>query len=104
MPININWEDESGNVLEEWEDYLLPWDLTLHREFELFANTSCLRFIMLHGDTTFNRLQCPVLVNELEALLQIAKDPEEIRGIESLLAFVRKRIDGIHVYLKFWGD
>jgi len=104
MPININWEDENGNVLEEWGDYLLPWDLTLHRDYELFEDTRCLRFIMLHGDTTFNRLQCAVLANELEALLQMAKDPEEIRGIESLLAFVRKRTDDIHTYLKFWGD
>ena len=104
MPLNINWEDENGNVIEEWKEYLLPWNLTLHRDYELFEDTRCLRFIDLNGDTTFNRFQCEVLVTEFEALLKMVKDPEEIRGIESLLKFVNTRIGNIHIYLKFWGD
>src|SRR4030095_15179654 len=102
--ININWENENGEVIEEWADWRLPWDITLFRKYEQFENTQCLRFIDQHGDTTFNRLQVSVLIKELEMLLNLAEDPEEIKGIRSLLEFVRKREDGIHIYLKFWGD
>jgi hypothetical protein len=102
--INIDWEDENGNQIEEWGDYHLPWDVTLFSKYEKFEGTRCLQFIDMHGDTTFNRFQIPVLLDELEMLINVAEDPEEIKGIKSLLEFIRKRQDGIHIYLKFWGD
>lgn len=102
--ININWEDENGNKIEGWEDFRLPWDLTLFSKYKQFADTRCLGFIAMHQDTTFNRLQWPVLIEELETLKNVAEDLEEIRGINSLLEFIRKRENGIHMYLKFWGD
>ena len=102
--INIEWVDENGKQLEEWADWRLPWDITLFRKHEQFENTQCLRFIDQHGDTTFNRLQLPFLIEELDGLLNLAEDPDEIKGIRSLLEFVKKPEDRIHIYLKFWGD
>ena len=67
MGIKVRWEAESGRQLEELLDpqnYLgfalqLPIDKTI-----------CLRFIDPYGDTIFNQKQIPVLINELQFVLE----------------------------------
>ncbi len=65
MSIDLYMEDEEGVGLAEVLD---PEDLT-GRVVALagHAGTTCLRFIHPEGNTTFNQLQIPTLVRELEA-------------------------------------
>ena len=104
MAININWENEHGEIIEVWEDFLLPWDKSFFTKPELLNKTCCIRFIDHYGDTTFNQFQIPVFISELEMLLAASDDAEEKLGIESLLTFTRKADGNTHTYIKFWGD
>jgi hypothetical protein len=38
--------------------------------------TCCLRFIDQYGDTTFNQLQLPVLIDEFATLRSATQDPQ----------------------------
>jgi hypothetical protein len=68
MGIDIRWENESGNPLEEITD---PEDiLVLALQLLPLERTNCLRFIDFYGDTVFNQQQIPVFISELQSLLQ----------------------------------
>ena len=67
------------------------------------ANSCCLRFIDLYGDTTFNRLQLPVLASELMAAAAGASHALRAR-VEALVAFVEAAGEEPHHYIKFIGD
>ena len=109
MAINISWEDERGENIESWPDWLLPWNsycgtFETYETSQMLEQTSCLRFINHHGDTTFNQLQIPVLISELEGLLTIYEDTKSRNGVESLVIFLKKAEGKIHTYIKFVGD
>ncbi|MDM7921867.1 MAG: hypothetical protein QUS14_06165 [Pyrinomonadaceae bacterium] len=109
MAINIDWEDENGRIIEEWDDYALPWDRYIAtwntpETMEMLQATCCLQFIDHHGDTTFNQQQIPVLISELEALLNIYQDPDSRQGVESLVKFLKKSHGQVHTHIKFRGD
>lgn len=63
-------------------------------------STVCLRFIDPAGDATFNQLQIPVLVEELEAWAN--SDPAA--AIRHVMNFARGALGHVHTYLKFIGD
>jgi len=129
MGIDVRWEDESGNQLEEIPDPKnhLGFALTLSP----LEKTVCLRFIDPYGDTVFNRQQIPVLISELQDLQRLitseqfdglreklemeyqadnspkteARTAIEIsEHITRIVELAQRSIDEVHTYLKFYGD
>jgi hypothetical protein len=100
MPIGVEWQDENGRVLARYEGPLLHARLFDHAE----QNQACLRFIDPYGDTTFNQLQLPTLLAELESLGADRDLGEHLVVIRALLAFLEQARDQTHTYVKFIGD
>ena len=102
MGLDIFWEDENGEIIEECPSLYNPWRYI--NDIQELDKTCCLKFIDEYGDTTFNQYQIPVLIEELESLLPRSKDSEARESLESLLTFVRKAENKVHTYIKFYGD
>lgn len=64
MPLTLQLTSETGETLDE---FLCGWVFDFMLNTGDFSNTVCLRFIDPDGDTVFNRLQAPVLVEEIQA-------------------------------------
>lgn len=102
MGITTALETEDGKQLDVIED---PTN-TLHRVLPDVDHPSyeCLNRIDWYGDTTFNYLQAPKVIAELDMLTTEERDGEAERvlnGIRELAERLRKER---HVYLKFYGD
>lgn len=99
----MRWEDEDGNDLAV---VLSPPG----SRFELIIPETtvpdypCLRYIDPYGDTTFNQLQMPQLLVDLERTLPRCTTPETQQHIEALVSLVRKASGVVHTYIKFYGD
>jgi hypothetical protein len=102
MALDITWEDERGEILEKCPNWFNLWNhISDPAEIQ---GTCCLRFLDDYGDTTFNQIQIPVLLAELESLLPKSKDDEARNSLESVIGFIRKAEGEIHTYIKFYGD
>jgi hypothetical protein len=67
--------------------------------------TTCLRFIDPYGDTLFNGLQLPVLLDELEALASSSMDEQIRLHLHKLIDLVRDAIEmGPHHSVRCVGD
>ena len=64
----------------------------------------CLRFVGEEEDASFNLLQIPVLLDELEALSGQALDDKEKEELTRLLTVCRKYARRRHVHLRFYGE
>jgi len=102
MGIDVRIESEHGR---EKAVVLDPCNL-VQRFLPHFQDTSyaCLRFVDPYGDTTFNQLQMPQVVRELEKTLGSIDDDAVRRHCESVLALARQANGQVHTYLKFYGD
>jgi hypothetical protein len=100
MPISVEWQDEDGHVLARYEGPDLHASLFDHAE----QDQVCLRFIDPYGDTTFNQLQVPVLLAELESLGADRELGDHLDVIRALLTFLEQARDETHTYVKFVGD
>jgi len=67
-------------------------------------NSACLRFIDPIGDTTFNAAQVEVLESELRELARTAKNRNVVEEAKSLLDFLARVDNRLHIYVKFIGD
>ncbi len=98
--MSVEIQDERG--LREAEAWWHP------RSSELLADehpgTCCLRFIDPYGDTTFNRSQLPVLLEELGYLRDRLTEPESIELLNDLLRFLQSAVNQVHTCVKFIGD
>ncbi len=102
MGIEARVESESGRVEAELFD---PHNFTVRLTAPFIeSNSSCLRFIDPYGDTTFNHLQLPVLIEELERAIEIAHDSAVKSHGQALLELARNASSEVHTYLKFYGD
>ena len=102
MGIDARIEDENGQSIEELGD---PKDLVavlLPRHDDNSSN--CMRFIDPYGDTTFNRAQMPILINELKKSIENTSNPEAKEHGKKLLEMAKKISEEVHLYLKFYGD
>jgi hypothetical protein len=102
MGLNVFWEDENGVQLASWPDYFSHSDYI--NDWTEYAGTHCLQYIDEYQDTTFNTIQIPTLIRELESLLPKSKDQNAAAKLKSLLEFIRKVDGNIHTYIKFYGD
>lgn len=64
----------------------------------------CLNKIDRYGDTTFNYLQTPVVIAELQRLLATVESTEARALLMKTLEYAQQVSEGNHLYLKFIGD
>ena len=128
MGCDLRLESENDSQLDELPDPRGYVGVVV--ELAAASKTMCLRFIDPYGDTTFNRVQVPVLIEELlatrelvtdEAIAQLAQrrygaawrdeavsralSSQAVRAhVEQMLKLARRCHDNVHTYLKFYGD
>ena len=102
MGVDLRWENENGRLIEEILDpqmcishLVLKTDLT---------GTTCLRFIDPYGDTMFNQVQIPILIDELQSILRKVQDHQIRDHLRRVIELAEKSRGEIHTYLKFYGD
>ena len=79
MGIDLRWESERGEPLNKVPDPHFYLNLAL--SLAPLDKTVCLRFIDPYGYTVFNQQQIPVLISELQWLLQFAT-PEIVENLK----------------------
>lgn len=96
--ITVEIQNEDGDLIERCEDLTIALDL-----LDAGVNgTECLRFIDPYGDTTFNQLQLPVLLSEVQ--LVGAKLPADLKLRVRLFTQFLARAQSVHTYVRFIGD
>lgn len=98
MSIFISVEDPEGEPLIEVFE--------IERLFRKFPAESgqCLRYIGEQVDASFNALQTPELLAELEALASTALGADERKELDRLLAVCRKHSGKKNEYIRFYGE
>jgi len=100
--IDIQWEDERGELLDRISD-----DGDLVGQILAAARTedsACLRFVDRYGDTVFNQPQIPVLVAELEAVPDDNLNSDARTHRQKIVGLATRARSKVHTYLKFYGD
>jgi hypothetical protein len=94
MGVDLRWESENGRPIEEILDpqmcishLVLKTDLT---------RTTCLRFIDPYGDTMFNQLQIPILIDELQSILKKVQDNQIRDHLRRVIELAEKSRGEIH--------
>ncbi len=100
MPIVVRIQDEDGVPLDDgWGD--------VHSSHALVApdaTGNCLPFIDPYGDTTFNQLQIPRLIEELAEHRRAVVNMALAKTLDSLISYLQTAEDRLHVYVRFIGD
>jgi hypothetical protein len=103
VALNIELQDEDGKMLKETVDADGVFGASLPKEDD--DSWTCLRFIDPYGDTTFNTLQAPVLLQELARLRSYWPEDSQLAAIvDEIEELAREVQEEIHLYLKFIGD
>ena len=102
MGVDLKWEGEFGDIIEEIHDPKKDF-VRLLRKSDI-SETHCLQYIDFYGDTVFNRMQIPIFINELEKILKGCEDIESRNIGMKILNIAKKSLDSVHTYLKFYGD
>ena len=102
MGVDLRWEDEHGKQIGEVPD---PQMCVSHLVLSIdLVGTICLRFIDPYGDTTFNQLQIPILIEELKYIVKKVSDNRIKDHLSQVIRLAEKSRGEIHTYLKFYGD
>ena len=102
MGIDLKWETENGRLIDVIPD---PQMCISHLVLKTdVTGTTCLRFIDPYGDTTFNQLQIPILIDELQSILRTVQDNQIRDHLRRVIELAEKSRGEIHTYLKFYGD
>ena len=99
MGIDVLVESESGEVQDEVLDERNLTEKLLPDRDD--GTSPCLRFVDPNGETVFNQLQIPFLVNELEKRARAAIRPEMKSHAESILVAVKAAMGEEHTYVRF---
>jgi hypothetical protein len=97
--IRVVVQDERGEEVGEGVD--IPSELLLRADEQIGV---CLRFVDPYGDTTFNRLQIPVVLEELHVVKEGINDPRGKSMVEQVETLAVTCQTEPHLYLKFIGD
>ena len=101
MGVDAYIEDERGN---EKAQLLDPGNLVAQLCDAMDTqSTCCLQFIDRYGDTTFNHLQLPFFVSEIQQAIDHSSGSVKAHGV-ALLELAAKAQLEVHTYLKFYGD
>jgi len=98
MSIFVSVEDLEGEALADVFE--------IEKIFRKFSGVkgSCLRFVGESADASFNALQSPELVAELEAIPAAGLDAMERKELDRVLAVCRKHVGKRNEYIKFYGE
>jgi hypothetical protein len=97
--IGLQSEDERGDVLAHYAPEGIPVEVVHLAP----RHSTCVRFIDPYGDTVFNQLQLPVLIAELEQMVEGSASAELRRRLSSVVSFLVSS-KGVHQYVRFMGD
>jgi hypothetical protein len=102
MGVDARWENGQGTALETFEDpnNLVAQFLPENADVDF----PCLRFVDLYGDTVFNQLQLPQLLDELRLLATRQFDPPVQQHLVSLIGLVHRASGQVHTYIHLYGD
>ena len=102
MSIVLIWEEDCGTELARLSDphsVIQKWlPPTSALEF------AYLRFIDPHGDTIFNTLQLPMLLQELNTCYSKPLEAKVADHLSKAIALVTGAQGFIHTYVRFIGD
>jgi hypothetical protein len=103
MGIDVTKQTEFGEVLSEVGD---PKNLLgrLIRAFLSKEESVMLRYVDPYGNTVFNQLQIPVLLEECEHLRKVVQTQEEEQFVEDVIRIVEDTKGKTHIYIKLIGD
>jgi hypothetical protein len=101
MGFNCFLEDEHGNALDRFFDpkSILPKIIPYSKEGYWLV-----KYIDPYGDTVFNQLQIPILIDELKAIKSATTAKEHLDFLQQLIDFIDKSQGKVHSYIKFYGD
>jgi hypothetical protein len=100
MPhIGVRSETETGELIANFETNGI--DLQILDEAP--ANSTLLRFIDPYGDLVINQLQLPILIIELTEMRIRSTSTELRNNLAKLISFLNAA-NGVHVYVRFFGD
>jgi hypothetical protein len=102
MGIDIRVESESGEVQDEILDDNNLTEKLLPEHDD--TTSPCLRYVDHDGDTVFNQLQLPVLLQELETRLRAARKPDLKSHGTALLNLIKSAQGQDHTYVRFSGE
>ena len=102
MGINVKRETEMGEVVHvvfDTKDYF-PALLSRcqGRQWRLIG------YIDPCGDTVFNQLQIPTLLEEVGELGEYTQSAHERQFLSAVLDFIERSRDQVHTHVKFCGD
>jgi hypothetical protein len=102
MGIDVKRETEYGEQEEVVFDPkgLFPALLNRCRNY----SWRLIQYIDLHGDTIFNQLQVPVLLDELRELTEQTQSDEERTFLKAVLDLVEGSKNQVHTHVRFCGD
>lgn len=102
MGIDLYCENEQGRSLDHVDD---TRNLFAHLLDKISREeTLCIRFIDRYGDTTFNQMQIPFLIDELQQSISLALDSDTHEQLMKMIDLARNSLGKPHTYLKFRGD
>jgi hypothetical protein len=102
MGINLVWEEDCGTELARLNDPQSLIQKWLPPESAL--EYAYLRFIDPNGDTIFNTLQLPLLLQELKACHLNSLEPNVSDHLSKAIALVAGAQGFIRTYIRFIGD
>ncbi len=102
MPLTVRLETETGTKLAEVFD--TQDVVTQLAADEAAAELKVAQTIDPYGDTTLNRLQVPLFLEDLGLLMSRAASPEDAAVLRQIGALANRSLKEPHLYLKFYGD
>ncbi len=97
MSVYVSVEDKECETLTEVFE--------LNAIFKRFPESGvCLRFVKETSDASFNSLQGPFLLAELEALVPLAVMDSERKELDRLIKLCRRYSANPNVFIRFYGE
>ncbi len=99
MSVFVSIEDKEGEGLAPVVDVDL-----IQRRFREATGSVCLRFISDAEDASFNQLQLPILVRELDELEKAPLSKEESEELARIQRLCRRFQDKAGIHARFYGE
>ncbi|GAB1484852.1 hypothetical protein MASR2M78_36700 [Treponema sp.] len=99
MSVFVSIEDKEGEALAP----VLDVDL-IQKRFASATESVCLRFISDDNDASFNSLQMPLLLKELEALVETTGRADEKEELTKIIRLVKRYHDISGMHARFYGE